>query len=119
MGGCGDVVRNITGCPVAGVDHDELFDTTGLVTETAKFFYGNRDYSDLPRKHKISIAACRYQCNAPEINCIALVGMIRDGREGYAVRIAAKESPPRQRHGLPSAERRSCGLPAMATRSAR
>ena len=27
MGGCGDVVRNITGCPVAGVDHDELFDT--------------------------------------------------------------------------------------------
>ena len=38
MGGCGDVVRNITGCPVAGVDHDELFDTTGLVAETANFF---------------------------------------------------------------------------------
>ena len=63
MGGCGDVVRNITGCPVAGVDRDELFDTTGLVGETAGFFYGNREYSDLPRKHKISIAACRYQCD--------------------------------------------------------
>ncbi len=92
MGGCGDVVRNITGCPVAGADHDELFDTTGLVAEAAGFFYGNREYSDLPRKHKITIAACRYQCNAPEINCIALVGMIRDGREGYAVRVGGGQS---------------------------
>ncbi|MGD0289511.1 MAG: nitrite/sulfite reductase [Candidatus Binataceae bacterium] len=92
MGGCGDVVRNITGCPVAGADHDELFDTTGLVAETANYFYGNREYSDLPRKHKITIAACRYQCNAPEINCIALVGMIRDGREGYAVRVGGGQS---------------------------
>ncbi len=65
MGGCGDVVRNITGCPVAGVDPDELFDVTPLITETAGFFYGNREYSDLPRKHKISIASCPHQCNAP------------------------------------------------------
>ena len=76
LGGCGDVVRNITGCPVAGVDHDELFDVTGLVREAANFFYGNREYSDLPRKHKISIASCRFQCNAPEINCVSLVGLI-------------------------------------------
>jgi ferredoxin-nitrite reductase len=27
-GGCGDTVRNITGCPVAGLAHDELFDPT-------------------------------------------------------------------------------------------
>jgi sulfite reductase beta subunit-like hemoprotein len=92
LGGCGDVVRNITGCPVAGVDHDELFDVTGLVRETASFFYGNREYSDLPRKHKISIASCRFQCNAPEINCVSLVGMIHEGREGYAVRVGGGQS---------------------------
>jgi len=92
MGGCGDVVRNITGCPVAGVDRDETFDVTGILTGAAQFFYGNREYSDLPRKHKITIAACRYQCNAPEINCIALVGMIRDGREGFAVRVGGGQS---------------------------
>jgi sulfite reductase beta subunit-like hemoprotein len=92
MGGCGDVVRNITGCPVAGVDHDELFDVTGLVSEAAGFFYGNREYSDLPRKHKITIAACPLQCNAPEINCIALVGALRDGREGFAVRVGGGQS---------------------------
>jgi sulfite reductase beta subunit-like hemoprotein len=92
MGGCGDVVRNITGCPVAGVDCDELFDVTGHVAEAAGFFYGNREYSDLPRKHKITIAACRYQCNAPEINCIALVGTHTDGREGFAVRVGGGQS---------------------------
>ncbi len=92
MGGCGDVVRNITGCPVAGVDHDELFDVTGLVAEAANFFYGNRDYSDLPRKHKITISACRYQCNAPEINCVALVATLKDGREGFAVRVGGGQS---------------------------
>ena len=92
MGGCGDVVRNITGCPVAGVDPDELFDVTPLIGETARFFYGNREYSDLPRKHKISIAACRHQCNAPEINCVALVAMLKDGRQGFAVRVGGGQS---------------------------
>jgi len=51
-GGCGDTVRNITGCPVAGLGHDELFDPTSVLEQAAAFFYGNPDYSDLPRKHK-------------------------------------------------------------------
>ena len=87
-GGCGDTVRNITGCPLSGLDAEELFDTRPFVAAAARFFYGNREYSNLPRKHKITIAACPHQCNAPEINCIALVGT-RDaaGRNGFAVRV--------------------------------
>ena len=100
MGGCGDVVRNITGCPVAGIDRDELFDATALISETAAFFYGNREYSDLPRKHKITIAACPSQCNAPEINCIALVGTIGNGRNGFAIRVGGglSSTPRLSRH---------------------
>ena len=86
-GGCGDTVRNITGCPVQGLAHDELFDASAVVEEAAAFFYGNPDYTDLPRKHKITISACAHACNAPEINCIALVGAIVDGREGFSVRV--------------------------------
>jgi ferredoxin-nitrite reductase len=84
-GGCGDAVRNITGCPVAGLAHDELFDAHPVVDEAAEFFYGNPDYSNLPRKHKITIAACADRCNAPEINCIALVGAIHEGVEGFGL----------------------------------
>src|SRR6478735_749604 len=84
-GGCGDAVRNITGCPVSGLAHDELFDATPVVEEAAEFFYGNPEYSDLPRKHKITIAACADRCNAPEINCISFVGVLRDGQPGFGV----------------------------------
>jgi sulfite reductase beta subunit-like hemoprotein len=86
-GGCGDAVRNITGCPVAGLDADELFDTQPVVDELAEFFYGNPDYSNLPRKHKITVAACAHHCNAPEINCISLVGAVHEGVEGFGVRV--------------------------------
>src|SRR5580765_4691185 len=86
-GGCGDAVRNITGCPVAGLGGNELFDTQPLVDEMAEFFYGNPDYSNLPRKHKITIAACADRCNAPEINCIALIGVVHEGVEGFAFQV--------------------------------
>ena len=86
-GACGDNVRNVTGCPVAGIADDELFDARAVLAEAAAFFVANREYSDLPRKHKITIAACPHQCNAPEIHCIALLGMVRDGRPGFAVKV--------------------------------
>ncbi len=86
-GGCGDTVRNITGCPVQGLDPNELFDCSQIVEEVAEFFYGNPDFCDLPRKHKYTIAACSDRCNAPEINCVALVGVVHEGRDGFAVRV--------------------------------
>jgi ferredoxin-nitrite reductase len=84
-GGCGDTVRNITGCPVQGIAADELFDCTEIVEAAAAQFYGNPDWANLPRKHKYSIAACADRCNAPEINCISLIGTVHEGREGFAV----------------------------------
>ncbi|HXF71303.1 MAG TPA: MoaD/ThiS family protein [Actinomycetota bacterium] len=87
VGGEGDTVRNITGCPVAGIDPDELFDVRPVIEEAARFFYGNRDYSNLPRKHKYTISACPAQCNAPEIHDVALVGTRKDGRDGFALRV--------------------------------
>jgi sulfite reductase beta subunit-like hemoprotein len=87
VGACGDNVRAITGCPVAGLDSGELFEVQSLIDEATAFFIENRDYSDLPRKHKITISACPHQCNAPEIHCIALIGAPREGRPGFAVRV--------------------------------
>lgn len=86
-GACGDTVRNITACPVSGIAHEELFDVTPVLKEFADFFYGNREYSDLPRKHKITISADPTQCNGPDFHCIALVGAVKDGRPGFAFRV--------------------------------
>jgi sulfite reductase beta subunit-like hemoprotein len=86
-GGCGDTVRNITGCPVTGIAADELFDSTPVIDAATAEFYGNPAWANLPRKHKYSIASCPDRCNAPEINCVSLVGVVHEGREGYAVQV--------------------------------
>jgi len=87
LGGCGDSVRNITGCPVAGLDADELFDCRSQLDEVVEYFLTERDYFDLPRKHKITISTCAEQCNAPEINCIVFIGTRQDGRNGFSLRV--------------------------------
>ncbi|HEX3553968.1 MAG TPA: nitrite/sulfite reductase [Thermoanaerobaculia bacterium] len=86
-GACGDNVRTITGCPVSGLAAGELFEVQPLIEEATDFFIRNREYSDLPRKHKITISACPHQCNAPEIHCIALIGALRDTEPGFGVRV--------------------------------
>src|SRR6201984_2929522 len=40
-GGCGDTVRNITGCPVSGIAADELFDSTPVVEAATAEVYRN------------------------------------------------------------------------------
>jgi ferredoxin-nitrite reductase len=87
LGGCGDSVRNITGCPVAGLAADELFDCRRELDEVVDYFLTNREYFDLPRKHKITISACAAQCNAPEINCIVFIGTQQNGQNGYSLRV--------------------------------
>jgi sulfite reductase (ferredoxin) len=92
LGGCGDAVRNITGCPVAGLEPGELFDCREQLDEVVSYFVSEREYFDLPRKHKITISTCPHQCNAPDINCIAFTGTRQvgaDGQErlGFSVRV--------------------------------
>src|SRR5438067_1426945 len=87
LGGCGDSVRNITGCPLAGLDADEIFDCRPQLDEVVQYFLTEREYFDLPRKHKITISTCAAQCNAPEINCIVFIGTRQDGRNGFSLRV--------------------------------
>lgn len=91
-GACGDIGRNVTGCPLAGLDPDELFDATPYVMAVHEFFTDNHELSDLPRKFKLSVAACRHHCAQPEINDVAATGVQRtlpDGtvENGFHVRV--------------------------------
>jgi len=86
-GACGDVVRNVTGCPLAGVAHDEIFDASPIALEIAHELTANPDFVNLPRKFKISVSGCRTWCNYPEINDIALTGAEREGQVGFSVRV--------------------------------
>ena len=91
-GACGDVVRNVTGCPVAGVDADELVDASPLVLEASRLLAGNAEFYNLPRKFKISITGCPVWCPYPEINDIGLTAITRrvngQPESGFSLRVA-------------------------------
>ncbi|MCL5284020.1 MAG: nitrite/sulfite reductase [Armatimonadetes bacterium] len=77
VGACGDIARNIVGCPVAGLDPSEIYDCRSLVHEVTRFFLGNKDFADLPRKFKMSISGCAFDCAQPEINDIGITAVRR------------------------------------------
>ncbi len=90
-GACGDVVRNVTGCPLAGLDGHELIDSSPLAVEIAQKLTGNAEFYNLPRKFKISVSGCPVWCSFPEINDVALTALkrVKDGKEeiGYSLRV--------------------------------
>ena len=87
-GACGDVVRNVTGCPLAGIDHEEIADASPLAVEIAHALVANPEFYNLPRKFKISATGCPVWCSYPEINDIAFTAVKNAAGElGYTVRV--------------------------------
>lgn len=88
---CGDVTRNITGCPLAGLDAHELCDASPLVFQAEQLLAGAEEFYNLPRKYKISISGCRDWCAYPEINDLAFTPAVRESggtREiGFSIRV--------------------------------
>lgn len=80
---CGDCPRTIVGNPLAGIDKDELIDTVDLVEQVNDFYLMNRDFSNLPRKYKMSISGNIYNNAHAEINDLAFVpaAKVIDGEE--------------------------------------
>ncbi|MGA7832761.1 MAG: nitrite reductase [Terracidiphilus sp.] len=86
-GTCGDVVRNVTGCPLAGVAADELIDASPLAAELTQLLKGNPEFYNLPRKFKICVTGCPSWCSHPEINDIAFTAAESNGQIGYSLRV--------------------------------
>ena len=96
---CGDTPRVMLGCPLAGVDADEIVDATPYLLETERRYVGDESFSNLPRKFKTSISGCRQQCAQHEVNDVAFVGVERpDGtrRLRPVGRRRALDEPPRR-----------------------
>src|SRR5205823_9124605 len=55
---CGNSVRNITGCPYAGVAADERFDVTPYAEALTRYLLRHPLSSTLPRKFKIAFEGC-------------------------------------------------------------
>ncbi len=81
---CGDTPRVMLGCPLAGIDADEVIDATPQIEATTARWVGDPAFSNLPRKFKSAMSGCAVQCTVHEINDIAFVGVTGPyGEPGY------------------------------------
>ncbi len=84
-GGGGNTVRNITGCPHAGVCADEVFDVTPHTAIATEKLIADPLSFQLPRKYKLAFSGCSKDCAQAVITDVGFIAKSRDGVEGFAV----------------------------------
>jgi len=84
---CGNTVRNITACPVAGICPGEAFDVTPYALGVSRYLLRHPDFHDLPRKFKIAFSGCADDggCAVAGIHDVGLIAQVR-GSNGTAHR---------------------------------
>ena len=87
---CGNSVRNVTACPLAGVCRDEHFDVSPYAQAMMRFMLGHPDTMDFGRKFKIAFSGCaQHACGLTNMHDLGLLAVRRtiDGveRRGFTV----------------------------------
>ena len=81
---CGNSIRNVTACPIAGVCHTETFDVTPYAHALTQFLLGHPDCQDFGRKVKIAFSGCKHEgcglVSMHDMGAIAATKVI-DGQE--------------------------------------
>ncbi|HYP06954.1 MAG TPA: nitrite/sulfite reductase [Bryobacteraceae bacterium] len=81
---CGNTVRNVTACPIAGVCRTQSFDVTPYAKATAMFLLGHPLTQDFGRKFKIAFSGCKDEaCGLVALHDIGAIGLVKDGRRGF------------------------------------
>ena len=88
---CGNTVRNVTACPVAGICPGEAFDVTPYALGVSRYLLRHPDFHDLPRKFKIAFSGCESDgdCAVAGIHDVGLIAQVRGNngtsRRGFKV----------------------------------
>ena len=82
---CGNTVRNVTGCPMAGVCADEPFDVTPYAAAYTRYFVRHPFTQALPRKLKTAFSGCERDCAITAIHDMGFIPKIVDGQFGFKV----------------------------------
>jgi len=89
-----DNIRNVIGCPVAGLTRHELFDASPVAREFTETFLKNKAFTNLPRKFNVGISACLEHCTHAESQDLGLTPAVKtiDGIEvqGFNVMVGGK-----------------------------
>lgn len=91
---CGNSVRNVTGCPLAGVCHTEAFDVSPYAEAMMRFLLGHPDVQDFGRKFKPAFSGCEHEaCGLVQMHDGGFVARVRDGKRGFKVVVGGGLGP--------------------------
>jgi sulfite reductase beta subunit-like hemoprotein len=79
---CGDTVRNVQGCHLAGACPHEVLDITAWAEATHRYFLRHPLGQRLPRKFKINFSGCETDCGQAMFNDVGVVGVTRTLEDG-------------------------------------
>jgi sulfite reductase (ferredoxin) len=79
---CGDTVRNVVGCHLAGACPFEKLDITPWAEATARLFLRHGYAQRLPRKFKINFSGCATDCGQAMFNDVGVVAVTRERADG-------------------------------------
>ena len=79
---CGDTVRNVTGCHLAGACPYEVLDISPWAEATKDLFLRNPIAQRLPRKFKINFSGCVTDCGQAMFNDVGVIGVNRPKPDG-------------------------------------
>lgn len=82
---CGNTVRNITGCSLAGVCQREHTDIGVHVSNAASHFIRHSLTQHMPRKFKMSFSGCEADCAQGMMHDLGVVAVEKDGQFGFKV----------------------------------
>ena len=81
---CGNSVRNVTACPLAGVCGSEAFDVAPYARACAFFLLGHPDAQEFGRKFKISFSGCADQaCGLATFHDLGFIARTRGRERGF------------------------------------
>ena len=83
---CGHTVRNVTGCPYAGVTEHELFDVTPYLAAYARHMLRNPICQNLPRKWKTSFSCGPIDCAGSPFHDMGFIAKVEKDENGKDVR---------------------------------
>jgi sulfite reductase (ferredoxin) len=83
---CGDTVRNVQGCHLAGACPYEAIDITPWAEATYQHFVRNPIAQRLPRKFKINFSGCATDCGQAMFNDVGVIGTTRTLDDGSVER---------------------------------
>ena len=99
---CGNAVRNVTACPLAGVCRDEAFDVTPYANALVWFLMGHPDTMEFGRKFKPAFSGCaQHACGLTQMHDIGYVAAVREAggvlQRGFKIVVGGGLGPvPRQ-----------------------